>query len=192
MWGRTQATKMHPDDLTGPGLQESGTPPFTSERALGITRSLHGRQTGDTQRDREGITIAVTPVKIEMISSGIAQAISTQLGVIGSQREGGRENEHTNTRAHQEQERKPEMEPAGSQHGAEPCPRLQESPPHGRLTGPCGLRVRHLMHLGLGCLTQACPGPILGRVYIIYMKTNMSIRRQSPLRAIPPEEFTFF
>lgn len=42
MWGRTQATKMHPDDLTGPGLQESGTPPFTSERALGITRSLHG------------------------------------------------------------------------------------------------------------------------------------------------------
>lgn len=73
-----------------------------------------------------------------------------------------------------------------------PAPACRNRPPHGRLTGPCGLRVRHLMHLGLGCLTQACPGPILGRVYIIYMKTNMSIRRQSPLRAIPPEEFTFF
>lgn len=145
-------------------------PPFTLERALGVTRSLHGRPTegGDKQRDREGITIAVTPIKIEMISSGIAQAISTQFGVIRSQREGGRENEHTNTRARQEQERKQEMEPVGSQHGAEP---------QGRLTGPCWLGVRHMMHLGLRCLTQALPGPILGRVYIIYMKTNMSIRR---------------
>lgn len=36
---------------------------------------------------------------------------------------------------------------------------------------------RHLTPHGRGCLPHACPGRILGRVYIIYKKTNMSIRR---------------
>lgn len=59
---------------------------------------------GNTQSDGEGITIAVTAIKIEMISSGITQPISIQFSVIRNQREGKRENENKNTYAYQERE----------------------------------------------------------------------------------------
>lgn len=74
---------------------------------------IHARA---TNRDRERITIAVTPIKIEMISSGITQPISIQFSVIRNQREGEREDESKNTCAYQEYGRKQKTETARFQH----------------------------------------------------------------------------
>lgn len=46
---------------------------------------------GDRQRDEGGMPIAVTPIKIEMISAGITQPISIQFSIIRNRREGERE-----------------------------------------------------------------------------------------------------
>lgn len=92
LWRRTQAMLIHPLGSLCPSLCGTMRLRLTWERPLGITRSVLGQQ-----RDGEGIAIAVTPVKIEMIPSRIAQPISIQFSVIRNQREGERERMRTRT-----------------------------------------------------------------------------------------------
>lgn len=110
---------------------------------------------GDRQRDGEGITIAVTPIKTELISSGITQPSSIQFSVMRNQGEEEREgeNENTNTCTYQEEVRQQKAKTAGFQRWVDLSFASKNSTQGGRWLCPSPFGVQHIIYCRFWHLT---------------------------------------